>query len=477
MSDFKASSRLILASPMKSLELSVVDSEFREVGHGVGALDVNVVPGIYELRFQAGPQHDKRLVSVAPGQVYEDTEIEVAFPSPAPIEGTSTSHEYQQTAASEASQKQTAAGTGDAGLVLMVRNVREWEHLTVDQSTVRAIELLDSRLRPVPDFDAGWQIDSGNGCATWSANLAPGGYALRVRRTPEQKDRKQVALDQAIVLTTEWQTLVFIPNSAQGPVPEWSSIHMAELALEWSPSERDVSTALELALWGLREGRSVVPSDLRALLDGKFQNPMLGIIGAHSLLLEPKPDFGLVDTVIANLTGLVPNHPDLTALLWLAAEVRSESRFPDAAHAPPSTLVGWPPFLLASYKALLRRDAHDSSTIEDGSVAERAAAQLVSSGVWTAWEPLEEQATADMAARGLGGEERLPAQPAEVRRAPIADPATKRVAQYLADVAAVNESNVPDVLAKVDADQVGVAAGLPSAMVQRALSDLRERFG
>ena len=77
MSDFDASARLILASPMKSLELSVVDSEFREVGHGVGALDVNVVPGIYELRFQAGPQYDKRLVSVAPGQVYEDTKIEV----------------------------------------------------------------------------------------------------------------------------------------------------------------------------------------------------------------------------------------------------------------------------------------------------------------------------------------------------------------------------------------------------------------
>lgn len=476
MSDFDASARLILASPMKSLELSVVDSEFREVGHGVGALDVNVVPGIYELRFQAGPQYDKRLVSVAPGQVYEDTKIEVAFPSPAPIEGTSTSHEYQQAAASEASQKQTAIGAGDAGLVLMVRNVREWERLAFDRSTVGALELLDSDLRPVPDFESGWQLESGKGCATWSANLAPGGYALRVRRAPAREEGKQVVLDQAILLTSEWQTLVFIPNSAQGPVPEWASIHMAELALEWSPSERDVSTALELALWGLREGRGVVPSDLRLLLAGKFQNPMLGIIGAHSLLLNPKPDFELLDTVIENLTGLIPNHPDLAALRWLAAEARSESRFPDAAHSPPSTLVGWPPFLLASYKALVRRDAHDSSTIEDGSVAERAAAQLISGGVWTAWEPLEEQVTAGMAERGLGDATPLPATPDEIRHAPIADPATKRVAQYLADVAAVNESNVPDVLGNVDADQVGVAAGLPSATVQRALSDLRERF-
>jgi hypothetical protein len=475
MSDFDPSARLILSSAVKALELSVVDSNFREVAHGVGDLDVNVLPGIYELRFQAGPQYEKRLVSVAPGQVYEDKSIDVAFPSAAPIEGTSTSHEYQQTAAAEASQITTAAGVGTAGLVLMVRNVREWEHLMFDQSTVAALTLLDSNLEPVPDFDAGWKIDSANCWATWSANLAPGGYALRVRRTAKRETGAPVVFDQAIWLTDRWQTLVFIPNSADGPLLESGTMHMVELALDWSPYERDVNSALELALWGLREGRTVVPSDLRPLLHAKFQNPMLGIIAAHSLLLASKPDFDLVDTVLENLTRLIPNHPDLTALRWLAAETRSETRYPDPAQAPPSVLVSWPPLLRASYAALIRRDSQDASTIEDGSVAERAAAQVVTCGVWTAWEPLETETPAEMVARGLEEETPLPVSPEGIRRAPISDRATKSVARYLADVAEVREKSVLEVLGDVQADQIGVAAGLPSASVQRALEEIRTR--
>jgi hypothetical protein len=470
MSGSDAPARLVLSSPQKSLELSVVDSSFRQVAYGVGELDVPVEPGIYELRFQAGPQYKKRLVSVAPGEVYEDRAIEVEFPSAAPIEGTSTSHEYQQTAAAEASQNTTAAGTGSAGLVLMVRNVREWEHLDFDRSTVDALELFDSNLQPLPDFDAGWRVDSEDGWATWSSDLPPGGYALRVRTGPEQ-----LVFDQAIWLVEGWQTLVFIPNSTQGPQPDSATIHMVEMALDWSPYEHEVNSALELALWGLREGRAVVPSDLRPLLEQKFQNPMLGIVAAHSLLLAPEPDLRLIDTVLQNLVGLVPDHPDVTALTWMVAEVKSTTRHPDPAQAPPATLVAWPPVLRASYAALIRRDAHDASTITDGSVAERAAAQLVSCGVWTAWQPLEEPTPAEIVARGLEEETPLPSSPDGIRRAAISDPATKRVARYLADVAEVRQSNVVEVLGNIPPDQIGVAAGLPAATVERALDEIRTR--
>jgi hypothetical protein len=470
MSSFEASARLILGSPLKSLEFSVVDAEFREVAHGIGALDVNVLPGIYELRFQAGPQREKRLVSVAPGQIYQDTEIKVAFPSAAPIMGTSTSHEHQQAAAAEASQTTTAAGVGAAGLVLMVRNVRDSHHLVCDEATVAALELRDSELAPVPEFASGWQLDSGSGWATWSANLAPGGYALRVRRPPGRSEQEPVVFDQSVWLANGWQTLVFIPNGPHGPVPEAASVHMAELALEWSPGERVVSSALELALWGLREGRGVLPMDLRPLLEGKFQNPMLGIIAAHSLLLHPEPDFELLGTVLGNLAGLVPDHPDLTALLWLEAEKRSESRYPDDAQAPPATLVGWPPLLHASYTALIRRDAHDESTIPDGSVAERAAAQLLSGGVWTSWEPLE-----DPVPGGAQDESQLPVTPDAMRRAPIANKATQRVARYLADVAEVRQRSLLEILRDMAPGQIGVAAGLPSASVKRAVDEILER--
>jgi hypothetical protein len=472
MSGSEAPARLRLRSPLSSLELAVTDSSFREVARGVGSLEVSLPAGIYELRFQAGPQLEKRLVSLEPGQEYADDAVYVAFPSPAPVEGTSTSHEYQQAAAANASQTPTAAGLGNAGLVLMVRNLRELDH-PFDRSTVDALELRTSRLDALSDFASGWQLDSAMGWATWSARLPPGGYALRVRRPAASGGEELVAFDQALWLSAGWQTLVFVPNSAHGPVPEWASVHMVELGLDWSPYEREVGLALELALWGLREGRGIVPPDLLQLLLGsKFRNPMLGIIGTHSLLLRPDPDLELCDTVLENLEGLVPNHPDVAALRWLAAETRSPARVPDRAQAPPRTTIAWPPLLVASYAALIRRDAADAGTIEDGSVAERAAGDLVATGLWTAWRPLA--ARPALRARAMDGGERLPAEPEEVRRATIADPATERVAHYLADVAEVREATVPDVLDEVEAAQIGVAVGLPSASVERALTAIRE---
>jgi hypothetical protein len=470
MSSSEALAHVGLRSPLGSLELALVDSAFRRVAHGVGTLEVDVPAGIYELQLQAGPQLEKRLISLESGQVFEDRDIRVAFPSPAPIDGTSTSHEYQQQAANDASTKVTPTFEGAAGLVLMVRNLRGSEQLRCNEKTIGALELRDSNLVPVPFFAERWTLNTEEGWATWSAHLPPGGYALRVKR---REEAEQVLFDQAIWLSAGWQTLSFIPNSAQGAATEWSSMHMVELALDWSPYEQDVGLALELALWALREGRGVVPRDLLQLLLGsKFKNPILGIVGAHALLLQAEIDSDELDTVLGNLDELVPGHPDVAGLRWLAAEARSEGRIPAAGFFPETSMISWPPLLDRSYDALIRRDAHDGVTIQDGSVAERAAAQRLAAGLWTVWRPLDAPA---VAARGAVGAEPLPAQPREIRQAAIDDPATKRVVSYLADVAEVRESSVPEVIEEISPEQVGVAAGLPSASVNRALSEIRDR--
>jgi hypothetical protein len=480
VSTSNAPARLRLSSPITSLAFAVVNSEFEEVARGVGELDVSLPAGIYELQFRAGPRREKRLVSLEPGQVYEDNEIHVEFPSPAPIAGTSIAQEYERAAAITASQTPTAAGKGDAGLLLMVRSLGDSEDLPLDRSTVDALTLLDSRLEPVANFEAGWQFDPTMGWAIWSADLAPGGYALRLSDDLDaEKNTKQAVFDQAVWLSSDWQTLLFVPSGARGPEPSWASVHMTGLGTAWSPFERDVGQALELALWGLREGRAVLPSDFaRLLVDSKFENPMLGIIGAHSLLLQPNPDLALLDTVLNNLNNLVPRHPDVAALEWLAAEAGSDTRVPAASEVPASVSVNWPPLLLASYAALIRRDAHDASTIEDDSVAELAAAKLVATDVWTAWRPLDKPGTLAFRERGLPLklERGLPDEPDELRRASIPDPATKRIAEYLADYADVRETSVSDIVDDVEPSEIGIAVGLPSASVHRGLSEIRESW-
>lgn len=467
--------QLHVSSPMTSLEFALVDTEFREIGRGTGKLDLDVPAGIYELEYQAGPSLGRRLISLEPGQVYEDRDILLEFPSPAPIDGTSTSHEYQQDAARNASLTSSAPGTGPASLVIMVRNLRGSEHLPFDRSTVTPLELMGNHLEPFTDFKDSWQLDSAAGWATWSGRLAPGGVALRVTRWAEQTAKGEpLVFDQSLWLTAGWQTLLFISNSSEGALPESASVHMARVGVDWSPYEREVGQAVELALWSLRQGRSQVPPDLMNLLLGsKFQNPMLGILGAHSLLLSAKPDLELVDQVVGNLEGLVPGHPDVAALRWLAAEARSNRRVPKTK--VPGTRVDWPPMLQTSYAALIRKDANDGETIVDGSVAERAAAQLLNRGVWTAWEPLERPKPPPLKPV-KPFRLPLPREPEAIRRAPIADPATKKVARYIADVAEVRKDDVSKVLDEVDSAQVGVAAGLPSASVKRALTEIREGY-
>ena len=134
--------------------------------------------------------------------------------------------------------------------------------------------------------------------------------------------------------------------------------------------------ALELANWGLREGRSVVPRNLvNLLINAKFVNPMLGIVGAHCLLMGPDKDADLTNTVLTNLGRLVPGHPDLVALRWIAAREGIVAG-PMARAIEPGAGITWPPMLLPSYRALIEMDVLLQDAIADDSVAERAAAQL-----------------------------------------------------------------------------------------------------
>ena len=46
----------------------------------------------------------------------------------------------------------------------------------------------------------------------------------------------------------------------------------------------------ELARQGLIDRRQVLPRDVTEMLWAKWDNPMLGILGGHLLLLNPAPD-------------------------------------------------------------------------------------------------------------------------------------------------------------------------------------------
>ena len=218
-------------------------------------------------------------------------------------------------------------------------------------------------------------------------------------------------------------------------------------------NRRDVDLAVEAARWSLRQGRPSISSELLGLLlRSKFRNPMLGIIGAHVMLLNAHPDLRALQTVISNLSNLVHGHPDVQALGWLLEDARHEGRADR-----PKDRISWPPMLLASYAAAIERDADEPGLLAEGSPAETLAQNLLVTGIWTTWRlPSETTPRKRGAAKGSK-----------------TDPAIARVLDYIDALAARREQPRDALIDNVDVRQCAIGTGLPSAVVARALATLR----
>jgi hypothetical protein len=105
---------------------------------------------------------------------------------------------------------------------------------------------------------------------------------------------------------------------------------------EFGPSLR----LLELARMGLISRRKVLREDITEYLWEKWSNPMLGIFGAHLLLIDPKPDWDLLRRVVGNLRRAIfrdQPHPDVEALALSLGPQESTYVF----QAPPMLRRSW----------------------------------------------------------------------------------------------------------------------------------------
>ena len=132
----------------------------------------------------------------------------------------------------------------------------------------------------------------------------------------------------------------------------------------------------EVARIALTDERRVMSDQLMAMLDGKFENPMLGVFGAHILLLSldraasettadranapaeaaPAPRLELplqakdLDVIVQNLRRLVGDrHPDVEALSLRASDPALRHRKP--LTEPPMLRRSWSLFVAASNDA------------------------------------------------------------------------------------------------------------------------------
>lgn len=442
-------SELRVSGGSTTLEIEVLDSNFEMVATGVGKLDVTVDPGLYEIRFRDGSTQESRLVKAEAGlNTVEAPQFESG--SPAPVESTTTSHEYHQLPVMDAtaaiSRECNHLGPTAGGLLVMVRNVGGEDQLPFPPDLLQRFSIIGGGQNPAA-ADRPWKIRPGEHWALWSAAVPAGGYALRI----EDRNDSIAPMLQSLWVDPGWQTTLFIPNTVEGPAPELATVHITRVGgwEAWDDASR-IAVALENVLTGLRNGRSVVPDDLNDLFQAKFVNPFLGIAAAHALLLNPTRSLKLLKTVVGNLDRLLPRNPDVIALGHRARLAGAKVKVKQN--------VDWPPMMYAGYRSLIRADAADPGVITDGSAAEAAAARLRLSGIWTTWD---DTPTRTVGERGV--------DPA----GQVADPAAERLRSYITSAAELQQVTPAAILDQRSLSQLALATGLPSGAVSEAVQSLQ----
>ncbi len=399
---------LYLYAQDQATEITVFDGPSRIVARGLGRLETSLDPGFYKVRATAGSAMWQELVALEPGQRGRGIEIPtLQFATPIPLPDTAQAVADHEAAAQRESRcVHVRAGVGSA-IFLFVRCATAGAAALPGAQLVQGMALQDLAGKPITDLAGNPITDlamcavtaGGGDPAPWAAcNIAvdPGIYRLVARSAGHEP------VEQTLVAAPGWQTQVFALASDPGLGMAGTRADLANAAilyLHYDPSHQSASRAeeeylrqayskgarlVELARLGLTDRRQVLPHDVTEMLWAKWRNPMLGILGAHLLLLRANPNLELLATVVRNLRRMLGRHPDVEAL---ALKVPPDPAFPSYTFCAP-------PMLRRSWRLISEAAFDRPEILPDDSLALRAGERLRGEGPWHAWQTPPEAVTA-----------------------------------------------------------------------------------
>jgi len=345
---------------------------------GQSTFDLSFPPGLYTLRGELAG-----LIRETPIRLDRDLKLVHSETTPlvaeqftaAPIEGTALSHEYYRYPSSEWSKKDTrppldASKPADASVFVFIRPRFSGDH-PPGKDLAEELFLLNADGTVVSSFTSSEiQSDTGHGWLALSA-LAPSGfYSLEYRGTPSRA--------MAVYLFPGWQTQIFILHH-QRPIIEGMRVFLARVGQGFNPLREDSTAATDLALDFLQNGITRVPQGMmNELLSGKFENPMLGLVGGYVLLRQSSPDVNLLNLVTMNLDRLLgPGVPDVNAIRTIKSLLLKET--------PPPFQFRYPPMLRAGLEGVIRASLDHQELLPADSVIEHIATGLFADSPWSSW--------------------------------------------------------------------------------------------
>ncbi|AZZ92284.1 hypothetical protein EUZ85_16735 [Hahella sp. KA22] len=386
MSNSKASVTVNIAD--RQGEIEVVDSAFQVVANGFGALTVALAPGLYKARAQAGGGRTESLFLVEPQAKTLTVPLNaIDFANPAPVQEGEDWTRRQQSALFDlvASEPEDVGLGWDGGLLLSLRQDRVPDHdegRSADRLRIvmDRLQLRDAMGNQLADFRRKEVHLPELGLFAVNLKLKAGYYLLGY-----QDEQGETVLTPFYVVTG-WRSQIYFQLPDEGP---FGYQDFSDRAMLMTPSGmglphyelRRYLRLTEIARYALLQGRQAITrEEMNALLQDKFFNPLFGLFAAHLLLLSPRPNQDLLETVIHNTAGMIGiDNPDIQALRLALAGLKGES--PLASQG-----VSFPPMLSASWRALLDCPA----MVVANPVLREVAARQVAQGPWLAWK-LEEE--------------------------------------------------------------------------------------
>ena len=366
--------RLSVTGPFETTDLRVLDANMQEVSAGTHALTADLSPGIYRVIAQVPGARAEKLVLVEPGRPTDVGDFVLEWDSIAPHAESHSQHEYQTEPAKQHSMEtHISVGTNpQARLFVFVRTTGD------PRPEAPAFRLTRGDGEVLASFPEVGALQLSSGWGALSMQLPGGTYQLE-HDAPTLGRRAQ-----AVFVEDGWQTQLFVPWREAADLGG-AVTFMKRPSEGFNPDHWWEYTRIEAAMQGLVNGKMIMhPAEAPSFLEGKFDNPMLGLIGAYALLLAEDVNFDLLTGVADTLLHLVPHSPDARLLAFLA-----QAR---GAMPPPAPPTGWPlfqepPLFTSGTQRLLNIASHVREVCPADSWLGRISMTLVTDGPWTRWEP------------------------------------------------------------------------------------------
>ncbi len=350
--------RLSVQTGSPLAEVFLIDHAFALVARTLGKLDTSVEQGVYKVKAQLGDSIAERLV-VADRDVELDLSHELSIASPVPLLGTSRTHEFHmEPAATESGSVSLSVGSG-AKVFLCSRRWTTSIGPAPDKRPPPGLRLLTADGATIFDLrESGrWHADESDPIVSATVEVDPGSYFLR------WQDDEGVAVEQSLQAVRDWQSQVFLLNDARDADNPRLAISVLMARHSFSAGDPRLRQADE-ARAALADERRVATTYINETLFAKFEYPMLGLFGAHLMLIAQEAsrkadeetsrrksdvhrlrapvdfDQALFDEVVRNLVSLLGReHPDVAALATRASNQSRDDLGP--VTVPPMLWRSW----------------------------------------------------------------------------------------------------------------------------------------